>query len=170
MASPETWAKLRYFKKDSPRDQWGSPDLIADELLLRLDDFRHTLGVPVYVTAGVNIGGHKPNSFHYPQNGACAVDVVVPDFNGHPVELLWEAMRFGFTGVGFYPHWKFDGRTVGGLHLDLRPLEKDADGTVNYRHSRWLGVMRDGQQIYLPLTYRNLLNNLGGNHANPVLA
>lgn len=58
MASKDAWKKLRYFKPDSQIDKWGSPDLISEDLLYRLDDFRHWLGIPIIVTHGVKTTGH----------------------------------------------------------------------------------------------------------------
>lgn len=159
MASSDTWNKVKkFFKKDSRVDKWGDPDAISDELLLRLYDFRKWIGLPVYVTHAVKDGGHSSRSFHYKENGACAVDVIIPDYQESPFDLIMDATRFGFTGIGYYPHWSWKGRATGGLHLDTRPLKWDADRTKNYSHSRWLGVMEDGKQIYISLTMENLLN------------
>ena len=169
MASMETWDKLRYFKRGSKVDNFGNEVLISDDLLLKLDDFRHYVGVPVIVTHGVKTSGHNPNSFHYPrmddndvQIGACAVDVVLPTYNYGPYNLLLDALRFGFTGLGFYPHWKFRGRQVGGLHLDARPLKWDSDFTKNYKQSRWMGVKDEsGKQVYVALNMQNLVKYCG---------
>jgi len=167
MATDETWSKLRYFKKDSKTDKWGDSELIQDDLLLRLDDFRHYLGCPVYVTRGVATHGHSKNSYHYPKYsgdgralGACAVDIVIPDFAESPFDLILDATRFGFTGIGYYPHWKFRGNVVGGLHLDTRPLKWDSDSTINYSHSRWMGIPDGGgKQRYIELNFQNLVSN-----------
>ena len=163
MASEETWAKLKYFKKDSVTDKWGSIHDIDDNLLLRLDDFRAYIGVPIYVTSGVSSKGHASKSYHYVANGACAVDIVIPDYENGPIDLILDAQRFGFTGIGYYPHWKYANNTVGGLHIDMRPLKWDKDLTINYRYSRWMGIMREGSQIYIPMTYNNLLKFGGSN-------
>lgn len=157
MAHSSTWEKLRYFKPDSRIDRFGDPGAIADDLLLRLDDFRHWLGVPVYVLHGVKTQGHSPTSYHYVENGACAVDVVVPDYKDSGINLVLDATRFGFTGIGYYPHWKWNGVKCGGLHLDTRPLKWDSDETLNYNHARWMGVMKDGVQIYIPLEADNIM-------------
>lgn len=164
MASDSTWKKLRYFKKDSKTDNWGDVKLIQDEHLLRLDDFRHFLGTPVIVTAGVKTVGHEKNSFHYPRKdksgkliGACATDIIVPEYGESPFDLVMDALRFGFTGVGYYPHWRYNGEVVGGLHLDSRPLVWDADETLNYSHSRWMGVMLNEKQEYVELSFHNML-------------
>ena len=157
MASDETWSKLKFFKKDSNVDIWGDTNAINDTLLQRLDDFRGWLGVPIFVTAGVKGTGHATKSFHYATNGACAVDVIIPDYMESPFDLIMDATRFGFTGIGYYPHWRWKGEMAGGLHLDTRPLRWDADGTNNYSHSRWMGVLVDGKQTYIELDFQNML-------------
>lgn len=170
MASDETWEKVkRYFKKDSRIDNWGDVDLISDEHLLRLYDFRDWLGLPIYVTHAVKSGGHSAGSFHYPrtdkngkQIGACATDIIIPDYDESAFDLILDATRFGFTGIGYYPHWTWKGETVGGLHLDSRPLKWDSDDTLNYAHSRWLGVVVKGKQRYIELTFQNILDHIEG--------
>lgn len=165
MANDETWKKLKFFKKDSKVDRWGDAGLIEDCLLLMLDDFRRDLGCPIYVVKGVATSGHKDGSYHYAKRSEdgtligvpCAVDIVVPNYQHTPFDLVTEAARFGFKGIGYYPHWRWSGKTVGGLHLDNRPLKKDPDGTINYRHNRWLGVLNlEGKQDYIPLTFHNM--------------
>lgn len=166
MASDETWSKLRYFKKNST-DRWGNAELISDDLLLRLDDFRHYLGCAIHVSRGVATTGHSKNSYHYPkysgdgrQVGACAVDVLIPDFVESPFDLILDASRFGFTGIGYYPHWRWRGVVVGGLHLDMRPLKWDQDETINYTHSRWMGIPDGaGGQRYIELNHENLIKH-----------
>jgi hypothetical protein len=164
MARQETWDQLRYFKKDSKVDRWGDPDAISDIHLLRLDDFRDWIGVPIYVLHAVKTGGHKPSSFHYEKVDAqggriapCATDIIIPDYDQSAVDLIFDAARFGFTGIGYYPHWRYKGKMVGGLHLDSRPLQWDADKTVNYSHSRWMGVWEDNRQKYIALDFPNIL-------------
>lgn len=147
MASDETWGKLRYFKKDSPTDKWGDPSRISDKHLLALDDFRHYIGVPIVVTSGVSTSGHSTNSYHYPQNGACATDIIIPKYKRSPFDLILDATKFGFNGIGYYPHWQLGGVVYGGLHLDSRP----------FKAARWMGVPLNGKQVYIDLTYENLL-------------
>jgi hypothetical protein len=160
MARAETWQRLRYFDHASGVDNWGDPGAIADELLLRLDDFRHWLGVPVIVTAGVKVTGHASKSFHYVANGACAVDIVIPDYHNCMADLVLDASRFGFTGIGLYPDWQYRGEVIGGLHLDTRPLKWDSDDTRNYNQSRWMGLRGDdGKQYYTNLDFANLRAN-----------
>lgn len=161
MASKETWEKLRYFKRDSV-DNWGDPDAISDSVLLALDDFRHYLNVPFYVTSGVRPESDGRSSYHTRSKGACAVDVMCPEYTGHPIDLIFASMRFGFNGIGYYPEWHWKGIKCGGLHLDTRPLGYDADGTLNYGHSQWMAVLVKGVQTYIPLTYANLIRNIKG--------
>lgn len=165
MATDHVWDKLQFFKKDSETDNWGDPDALDDQLLLCLDDFRRFIGVPVHVLWGTN-GKHSANSFHYVQNGACAVDVAIPDYAGSPMDLLFDVFRFPFTGVGFYPDWKYHGKPAKGLHLDRRPLKWDNDFTVNYRQSRWMGVKGTEGQVYLPLNWENIEKHTRGNTWN----
>lgn len=161
MAKDETWAKLKHFRPDSAIDKWGDTREIDDSLLLSLDDFRSYIGCPIYVTAGVKTSGHASTSFHYPEQGGCAADVLIPDFSGNGLDLLLDAGRFGFTGIGYYPDWKWKGKKVGGLHLDKRPLGLDSDGTLNYKQARWMGVEQNGRQLYIPLNYENIKKHGG---------
>lgn len=166
MACKETWELVKkYFRPDSKIDKWGDPNELSDSHLLRLYDFRTFVNCPIYVTAGVKTSGHEKGSYHYKkidEHGGvldpCATDIVIPDYEKSPFDLILDATRFGFTGLGYYPHWKFNGKTVGGLHVDSRPLKWDLDETINYSHSRWMGVLDEkGKQIYIPLTFHNLL-------------
>lgn len=165
MAINKTWEKLKYFKPDSAIDQWGDPELIDDTLLFMLDDFRNYIQTAIYVTRGVATSGHSDKSYHYPAQGACAVDVVIPGYRGGPINLILDAMRFGFTGIGYYPHWKYGSKPVGGLHLDVRPLKWEEDETLNYRHNRWVGIENTAyindtlikKQEYLPMNMENLI-------------
>ena len=166
MASDETWQKVRqHFRPDSDIDNWGDASAIDDELLLVLFDFRVWIGVPIYVLWGTN-GKHGTDSFHYVQNGACAVDIAIPDYPKTPIDLLLDVFRFDFRGVGFYPDWKYNGKPAKGLHLDRRPLKWDPDHTKNYRENRWLGVKGTEGQVYLPFTFENINKHTRGNQWN----
>ena len=162
-ATDKDWKLVsKYFSPEDTSDNWGSPYELSAPHLHRIYDFRNYLGVPIYVTAGVKSAGHSESSFHYSkiieekEVGKCATDLVIPDFNGNCVELVMAAERFGFGGIGYYPHWRFSGVVVGGLHVDSRPYTWDLDRTINHRQARWMGVPRQGKQVYLPLTYANL--------------
>lgn len=154
MASIETWKNVDFFKPTDTPDNWGDPAAIADGLLLRLDDFRRFLGVPVYVSSGVRT--NNPKSFHHPVNGACAVDIVVPDYKDSAMDLVLDAERFAFHGIGYYPHWAWGSRTCGGLHLDTRPYKRKKDGTF-FKGSRWMGIMQGDKQNYIALNYENMV-------------
>lgn len=156
MALKDTWDKLRYFKAVGI-DNFGDPDAIDDILLLRLDDFRHYLNCPFYVTSGYRPETSERKSYH---TSGKAVDIVIPEYQGHPIDLIFAAMRFGFSGIGWYPDWEFKGLKCGGLHLDVRPLGKDADGTENYGHSMWMAYGKP--QKYIALTYANILKHIRG--------
>jgi len=161
MASPDTWRKLRYFKPNSLTDNWGDSRAICDDLLLRLDDFRHFIGSPIIVTSGVR--NSKSGSYHGSmivdgfETGKCAVDIIVPSYEQSPFDLVLDATRFQFHGLGFYPHWQRNGEVTGGLHLDCRLIQFDNDDTLDYKSSRWMGVMDQGKQIYVPLTFENMI-------------
>jgi len=161
MARRDTWKVLRYFKPDGT-DNFGDPDAIDDTVLFRLDDFRHYLNCPFYVTSGVRPETDGKTSYHTRGKGACAVDVVMPEYKGNSIDLIFAAMRFGFSGIGYYPDWHWNGIKCGGLHLDTRPLGFDSDGTLNYGNSMWMGVLSEGKQIYIPLTFANLNKHIQG--------
>lgn len=130
------WEKLNFFKPKDTIDNWGEPERINPELLLKLDDFRGALGTFLIVTSGTG-EIHSKNSQHYLGN---AVDIVAPKFKGSLFDLYLTAERFNFNGIGLYNGWKYKGKVVGGLHLDMRPLAVEEDGTLYYRTNRWLGV------------------------------
>jgi len=155
MASKETWDKLRHF---SPKEgNWGDATKMDDDLLLILDDFRATIGCPVFILQG-NGGRHSEKSWHYVENGSKAVDIIIPDWKLHPIDQLLMVFRFPFTGIGYYPDWQYYGAKCGGFHLDVRPLKDQGDGTLDYRHNRWMGVNDPtGKQIYIPMNYENIL-------------
>jgi len=117
-----SWQKLRYFKKE--KENWGDPDLIDQDLLVYLDEFRHYLKTPVYVISGTR-GLHSVNSLHYK---GWALDIVIPNYDKSPLDLIFSALRFPFNGVGYYPGWWFKHKmnVVGGLHIDIRRTDHKA--------------------------------------------
>ena len=162
MASDEVWGQLKHFDKNSDTDNWGDVDAISDELLLKLDDFRDYIGVPVLVLWGTG-GKHSSRSYHYVERGACAVDVAIPNYRATPIDLLIDVFRFNFRGVGFYPDWVYHGKQAKGLHLDTRPYMWDVDGTKNFRESRWIGVRGAQGQEYMSLSWDNINKHTKGN-------
>lgn len=131
---------LKYFRADSTLDNWGDPSKISPQLLLKLDKLREKLGSRLIVTSGYR--SDNPNSQHYYGHAA---DIMFPDTQEDLFDLWLLAERVGFNGIGIYPHWKYQGVALGGLHVDLR-LED----------ARWMGVMENNSQIYLPLNKFNL--------------
>ena len=168
MASDATWHIVQeFFKPIGSSDRWGDADAISDITVLRLYDFRRSIGHPVHVLGAVKSEGHTERSEHYPEWDAegtliktpTAVDIVVPDYQGSAFDFVLHASRFGFTGLGYYPHWKFNGKVTGGLHLDSRELKIEEDGSIDYRHNRWMGVPGpNGTQVYVELSFSNLMD------------
>ena len=161
MAIQATWKNLIFFVRD---ENWGpsnatheqnekAADLILDELLVRLDGIRYKLKTPIIPTCGVDSreGVHVKESYHDPdtKHGACAVDAVLPFCKLSPIDVILLAEKFGFTGIGFYVGWKYEGRAVMGVHLDCRPL-------LFYEESRWLGVPIEGKQTYIAMNEANI--------------
>jgi len=133
--------KLKHFNED---ENWGNPDKMDNKLLILLDEFREHIGSSIIVTCG-NQGKHSAKSYHYIENGSCAVDIVLPYYNGTLFDLLMSLTRFNFKGIGYYPGWKYQGSKCAGLHLDTRPKLEGA---------RWF--QPEGSKEYLPLTLLDL--------------
>jgi len=155
------WEDLKYFKKDSKIDKWGNPDKMDPFLLLYLDEFREAIGTPLIVTSGYRAGDPAQHGL------GRAVDVVAPEFKGPLFDLYLIAERFNFGGIGVYRDWLYDGKRIGGLHLDTRLLM----GSYQIQKcmaARWLCI-RPGtlgsldpkdilgtKQVYIALTHENL--------------
>lgn len=147
------WDKVLYFKKDSKTDNWGDPDLIEDELLLKIDRFRYACGSPVIITSGAG-GKHREGSFHYKGQ---ALDLIILNRPKivHPIDAIFKAFKCGFTGIGYYPDWRYHGMQVGGYHLDIGDRPGNRIGT-------WMGVLKpDSKGIklvrdYIALDHQNL--------------
>jgi hypothetical protein len=117
------------------------------DFLARLDAFRAYVGSRCIITSSNEPHHeHQPNSQHYKN---LAVDCVFPDWQGSLFSLYLIAERFGFSGIGLYPRWKFKDKQCGGLHLDCRVVE-------NYQNARWIGIPKDNKNIYFPLTMKFL--------------
>jgi len=154
------WEDLKYFKKESTTDKWGDPDRIDKFLLLYLDEFRDAIGTPLIVTSGFRKGDPGQHGL------GRAVDVVAPNFGGSLFDLYLIAERFNFSGIGVYRDWLYEGKRVGGLHLDTRMLI----GTYKkeFMSARWLCIRPGTQgsldansilsvkQVYIPLNHENL--------------
>ena len=128
--TPTEWSRVQYF---TMHEAWGDPDKMDRELVGYLDEFRHFLGIPIMVLCGTQ-GTHKANSQH---PFGKAVDVAVPEWDKHLLDLMLAATRFPFRGVGIYPDWVYNGKRVGGLHLDTR----DLSGAYPRVHKAfWMGI------------------------------
>jgi hypothetical protein len=107
---------LKHFKKDSKIDKWGDPSKMDAFLLMFLDDFREALGTPLIVTSGYRKGDAAQHGL------GKAVDVVAPKWEGSLFDLYLMSERFGFSGIGLYRDWFYEGKKIGGLHLDTRMI------------------------------------------------
>lgn len=156
-----SWSDLKYFKKDSKVDKWGDPSKMDIFLLLFLDELRDALKTPLIVTSGYRKGDPAQHGL------GRAVDVVAPKWEGSLFDLYLAAERFGFSGIGLYRDWAYEGKKIGGLHLDTRMI------VGNYKldecmGARWLCVRPGAEkltdineimkikQVYLRMDYENL--------------
>lgn len=139
---PKEWDQIKHFTMN---ENWGQPSLIDLSLVKELDRFRDFYGAPIEVTCGTQ-GVHEPNSYHYK---GLAVDVVFPGSEKYKIfDIFISACRFNFMGVGLYPHWKWEGKAVGGLHLDMRPephknlwlCRLDGQNKQQYIEMNWLNL------------------------------
>lgn len=135
------WQQIRYF---TPNENWGDVDLMAPELIYKLDAMREYINTPVIISCGTQ-GQHSENSYHYKGE---AVDVVVPSHKKSLFDLYLSAERFNWGGIGLYPHWTYRGHQCGGLHLDIRQ-----------DHGRWIGVKKGRSVLYHSLSLENLKDN-----------
>lgn len=138
------WEALKYFNE---KENWGTPSKMKISFLRKLDQARHFIGCPFIITQGTG-GTHLPNSEHDRGNAA---DLIILS-SRHPIDLLIDLSRFPFGGIGYYPHWKYQNKVVGGWHLDDRDTLKG-----DRPAARWMGVLDEhGSQIYVALNWENL--------------
>lgn len=143
------WTDFKHFRKDSSIDQWGDPEKIQLETLKLVESLRERIGFPIYVTSAYR--SDNPSSEHIHGH---AFDIVSPEFVKAQslLDFYLLAERCGFGGIGIYPHWCYDGKRVGGLHVDGRETA-----------ARWMGVLTDPSnpynraQTYIPLNTENIL-------------
>jgi len=135
------WDKLRHFKKH----EFVGPQKMKESFLLRLDGFRDHIKSPIFISYSTN-GTHSENSQHYK---GLATDNLFPKWEGSLFGLYLMAEQFNFTGIGVYPDWEYDGKVIGGLHLDSRKLH-------NYRGARWIGVKKLQKNGKIELEYHGL--------------
>lgn len=136
------WKNIKHFSKS----EFNSPEKMSYAHIKRLDKFRDNILTSVNITSDYR---ESETSMH---GKGIATDIVFPKM---PLDKLYylylEAERHNFTGIGIYPHWYYGSKDniIGGLHLDSRPPE-------NGRGSRWICIMKDGKQVYLPFTWENM--------------
>lgn len=127
---------LRYFTPSEFGEWWP---LMSTDLLTKLDEFRHRLGVPVRISPHPRAIGRYDGVTNASQHNVDmwgevrAADVM---FEGVTLERAYQvAKEVGFSGIGAYPHWQ----PTQGLHLDVRP---SALGYV----ATWAGLTVNGVQ------------------------
>ncbi len=136
------WLQMRYFHPT----EFHRPYDMQFSFMLAVDNFRHFIATPILVTSSNDPSEkHSNTSLHYPGR---AIDLVAPGFDGTLLDLFIAATRF-FGGIGVYPDWRYNGRKVGGLHVD----DRDEPGF-------WLGIRSKTKKklpnIYLQLNEANL--------------
>jgi len=131
----EHWNKYKYFRPFDTSDNWGDPQKMNPDLLVRLDSLRKFIGHALHVTSAYRQMDKKQHGL------GNAVDIICPAFEDPSdlFDLYLCAERFNFTGIGIYVHWAWQGKTVGGLHVDVREIE---DGFP--KGSRWLSYRTPG--------------------------
>ena len=135
LMTPELWKKVRYF---SPEENFGRPFWMCSSLIFGIDKLRDFIGKPIIVTCG----WEKRDMGYHPLGKA--VDLICPFL--HPVDFFLAASRFDiFNGLGLYSWWSYEGRKVGGIHVDVRPKERRFDFDA-----RWFSPKR---KVYIQLSW-----------------
>jgi uncharacterized protein YcbK (DUF882 family) len=136
MSAFKNFHKIRYF---SP-EEFHYPEMMDSSTLQLLEAMRagEAIRRAIIITLNADytppdVGGHRPDSMHYMGK---AVDCVIRDATTRQplpiIEQFLMALKWFWSGVGFYPHWNEPG-----LHLDTRPVTRigaralwwrDADG------------------------------------------
>lgn len=137
---------IKYFKKS----EFHRPEMMDRNFLLKLDAYRKFTDMSLLVTSSTD-GLHTQDSPHYL---GLAVDIIplgMKQKDKTLFQMYLDAERFGFCGIGIYPHWKYKGVEVGGLHLDHGKLFN------KNRARRWMGIKdQNGKQSYIALNEFNL--------------
>jgi hypothetical protein len=139
-------SRLKNFK-DS---EFNQIDMMNELTLSKIDAVRDFFKCPVIITSSFR---ENDNGEHGKGN---ALDIIIlTTLSLFDQYLALE--RFGFAGLGIYPHWKHnkndpDEEPCGGFHVDERDL-------TDMVASRWMAYLDDdGVQKYTALTYKNLIN------------
>lgn len=136
------WESVRFF---TPLENWGNPGLMFSGLVNELDLMRGHLGMRIFISCGTQ-GEHTKDSWHYRGR---AVDIIVPETGDLGLlDVLFESFRFGFTGIGLYRDWMYNGKRTGGLHLEMAPAQPI--------RKLWLCTNESGVQVYYPLSQATL--------------
>ena len=133
------WKSLKYFKADSKLDNWGDPAKMDSFLLMFLDEFREAVGSPLIVTSGYRGGDPAQHGL------GRAVDVVAPEWGGSLFDLYLMAERFNFSGIGIYRDWLYNGKKLGGLHLDTRLIL--GSNNAELKGARWTCIRPGADKI-----------------------
>lgn len=130
----------------SKSEDWGDADAMHEPLLRELDKLRTYLSLPIIITCGTQ-GFHAKNSWHFKGR---AVDFIIPNTQGKSsLDLTFDVLRFGFTGVGVYSSWKYQGKQVLGFHVEIaepKPQQKKL----------WLSILDQfARQSYVAMSEEN---------------
>lgn len=107
----------------------------------KLEAFATELKTDLYVTSGLRVGDPGEHG------KGLAADILAPGFPGGLLAFYLAAEHSNvWRGIGVYPAWRFDGKVIGGLHVDIRAGKT----------ARWMGLGTGKGQTYVALTPENL--------------
>jgi len=131
------WENIKHFKPDSTVDNWGDAHEMDFNFLCVLDSFRSFLNVPLYVVEGYHPRRQQDDPNHLFHSYGCAAKIVCPDYDGHILDLFFDAICYPFSGIGIYPELVFKNEVMSGLQVDLR-----RDAIHNKYVHLWLGYKK----------------------------
>ena len=127
------WTNIKYFHPHEFDDPLypGSGESIDGELVYDMDCLRGKVACPIITHAKVGGAvdvsgkhGHSSNSFHLQWNGSKALDFHFKTNADPRTQYLW-VEEMGFTGIGVYYCWHWDGKLLPiAFHVDLRPVDR----------------------------------------------
>ena len=124
------WNQVQYFgpeEFDDP-EQPGSWKYMDPLTILTLHNIRKKTGLPIIThnkfglrgCVCVRKDGHSGDSRHYVGNGCDAVDWHF-EINADPRSQAMLILQSGFTGIGIYYDWQWNGKPLSvGFHTDRR--------------------------------------------------
>ena len=145
---------MKYFQPNEFPD--GEFDLLDPRVHEPLDKFRELWGFPVFISpvkgSVARRAGNSKSQHNVTRYGLSrAVDCFPQMMTNHSARetALACAIKAGFTGIGLYPDWR-DGRgNHGGIHLDIRHVDRP---DLNYRRlALWSGVTTTNGQDFGPI-------------------